>query len=143
MTLAERHRQLVEDLSLIPDRQERLGVIVDRTRKLAPLPATDRITENRVAGCQSTVWLIAQRNTDGTLALRCDAESPMVKGLVYLLVEAYNGATPTEIAATEPDFIDKLELLRDLSPTRQNGLLAVRARIRQLAQTALIGQPGH
>jgi len=141
MTLAKRHRQLVEDLSLIPDRHERLAVIVDRTRKLAPLSAAERTAENRVAGCQSAVWLIGQLNADGTLALRCDADSPMVKGLVYLLVEAYTGAPPAEIAATEPTFIDQLDLLRDLSPTRRNGLLAVHARIRTLATATLANQP--
>ncbi len=141
MTLAERHRQIVEDLSLIPDRHERLALIVDRTRKLAPLPAAERTAENRVAGCQSAVWLISQTSADGTLTLRCDADSPMVKGLVHFLVEAYTGAPPAEIAATEPTFIDQLDLLRDLSPTRRNGLLAVHARIRALATAASAAPP--
>lgn len=137
MSLAERHQRLVEDLSLIPDRQERLAVIVDRTRKLPPFSATERIAENRVAGCQSAVWLIGELRADGTLAIRCDADSPMVKGLVHFLCEAYSGAEPADIAATEPTFLDELGLLRDLSPTRRNGLAAVHARIRELARTAL------
>ena len=137
MTLAERHQQLIEDLSLIPDRQERLSVIVDRTRKLPIFPASERIAKNRVAGCQSAVWLIGELRPDGTLAIRCDADSPMVKGLVHFLCEAYSGAEPAEIATTEPTFLDELGLLRDLSPTRRNGLTAVGARIRELARTAL------
>jgi cysteine desulfuration protein SufE len=137
MSLAERHQRLTEDLSIIPDRQERLSAIVDRTRKLQPFPASERIADYRVAGCQSAVWLIGQLQPDGTLTLRCDADSPMVKGLIHLLCEAYSGATPAEIAATEPAFLDELELLRDLSPTRRNGMLAVRNRIRELARAAL------
>jgi cysteine desulfuration protein SufE len=137
MTLAERHKQLIEDLSLIPDRQERLAVIVDRTRKIPPFSAAERISENRVAGCQSAVWLISELRPDGTLTIRCDADSPMVKGLVHFLCEAYSGATPADIAKTEPTFLDELGLLRDLSPTRRNGLSAVGTRIRELARTAL------
>ena len=140
MTLAERHQRLVEDLSLVPDRHERLAVIVDRTRKLAPFAISERTTSHRVAGCQSAVWLIGELRPDGTLHLRCDADSPMVKGLVYLLCEAYSDATPAEITATLPAFLDALDLLRDLSPTRRNGLLAVHARIRELARSALAAQ---
>jgi cysteine desulfuration protein SufE len=140
MSLADRHRQLFEDLSVIPDRHERLAVIVDRTRKLPPFSTAERIDRHRVAGCQSSVWLIAELRPDGTLALRCDTDSPMVKGLVHLLCEAYTGATPAEILATEPTFIDRLELLRDLSPTRRNGVAAVHARIRELARAALAAQ---
>lgn len=137
MSLAERHQRLIEDLSLIPDRQERLTVIIDRSRKLPPFPATERSAENRVSGCQSAVWLIGELHANGTLTIRCDADSPMVKGLVHFLCEAYSGATPAEIAITEPAFLDELGLLRDLSPTRRNGLAAVHARIRELARAAM------
>jgi cysteine desulfuration protein SufE len=136
MTLSERHQQLVDDLSVIPDRQERLAAIVDRTRKLTPFTAAERNSVPRVPGCQSAVWLVGELQPDGTLSLRCDADSPMVKGLVHLLCQAYTGATPREIVETEPAFLEQLELLRDLSPTRRNGLVAVRKRIRELAQLA-------
>jgi cysteine desulfuration protein SufE len=137
MSLADRHQQIFEDLAIIPDRHERLAAIVDRTRKLTPFAAAERTDRHRVTGCQSNVWLIAELQPDGTLKLRCDTDSPMVKGLVALLCDAYNGATPAEILATEPTFIDQLELLRDLSPTRRNGLAAVHARIKSLARSAL------
>jgi cysteine desulfuration protein SufE len=58
----------------------------------------------------------------------------MVKALVVLMVELYDGATPAEIAATEPTFFDELGLTRDLSPTRRNGLASVRARIKTIAE---------
>lgn len=140
MALSERHQQLFEDLDIIPDRQERLAALVDRTRKLPPLPPAERTEANRVAGCQSSVWLIGELRPDGTLALRCDTDSPMVKGLVHLLCTAYTGATPMEILSTEPLFIDQLGLLRDLSPTRRNGLMAVLARIKEIARTAQAAQ---
>lgn len=136
MTLAERQQQLVDDLSVIPDRQERLSVIVDRSRRNAPLPAGERVNQHRVTGCQSSVWLIGELQPDGTLVFRCDADSPLVKGLVSLLCEAYSHATPAEIVSSESTFLDQLELLRDLSPTRRNGLTAVHARIRELARLA-------
>ena len=137
MTLAQRHQSLIDDFSTIPDRQERLAAIIDRSRRRQSFSAAERIAEHRVAGCQSAVWLIGELRADGTLALRIDADSPLVKGLVLFLCEAYSGALPAEIAATEPSFLDELGLLRDLSPTRQNGLAAVRACIRAIAIAAI------
>lgn len=141
MTLAERHQGLVDDLLIIPDRQERLAAIVDRTRHLQAFSALEKIPANRVVGCQSAVWVIGELHADGTLALRCDADSPLVKGLIHLLCEAYAGALPAEIVATEPTFLDELGLLRDLSPTRRHGLAAVRTRIREIACTTQISKP--
>ena len=136
MTLAERHRQLIDDLAIIPDRHERLAAIVDRTRRIKPFSSAEKIDAHRVLGCQSAVWIIGDLQPDGKLTIRCDSDSPMVKGLIYLLCEAYSGAPPAEIVATEPAFLDELGLLRDLSPTRRNGLAAVRTRIREIALAA-------
>ena len=52
-------RQLLEDLNLIEDPQERLTIVVDRARRRAPFADPDRIDSNRVAGCVSQVWLIS------------------------------------------------------------------------------------
>jgi cysteine desulfuration protein SufE len=136
MTLAEKQRALIEDLSIVDDRHERLSLVVDRSRRAPTLPAADKIDANRVPGCVSPVWLVGEFD-QGRLLLRVDAESPMVKALVLLMVEFYHGATPAEIAVTEPVFFDELGLMRDLSPTRRNGLASVRTRIKALAEKQL------
>ena len=133
MTVAEKQTQLTEDFAIIEDRQERLAAVVAHARRRPPLPADDKTDAHRVPGCVSSVWLLGAI-TDGRLHLRYDAESPLVKGLVGLLVELYDNAPPAEVIATEPTILADLGLLQDLTPTRQNGLAAVRARIKSLAQ---------
>lgn len=133
MPLAARQQRLIEELGIIPDRQERLAIIVDRARNLPRFDATQRTNEHAVRGCLSPVWVIASSGENGTLHFRCDAESPLVKGLVAFLCEFYSGAPAKSIVSTEPLFLDELGLIRDLSPTRRNGLAAVRRRIRELA----------
>jgi cysteine desulfuration protein SufE len=81
------------------------------------------------------VWVVGERRGD-SLHFHFDADSPLVKGLVALLVDLYDGATPADIVATEPTLFDTLGLTRDLTPTRRNGLAAVRARIKALATAA-------
>jgi cysteine desulfuration protein SufE len=132
VTLEEKQRQLIEDYSIIPDPQERLAAVVDRARRRPPLPETERIEAYRVKGCVSLAWVVGERR-DGRCYFRSDADSPLVRGLLALLCDFYSGATPAEVAATEPTLLEELGLARNLSPTRLNGLRSVRAKIREYA----------
>jgi len=136
MTVAENHSRLLGAFSSIPDRQERLIAIVERGKRGAAYPPGEKTPSHRVPGCLSPVWL-SSGLSDSTLTFQAEAESPVVKGLVRLLCELYDGALAPDIVASEPRLLDELDLLRDLSPTRRNGLAAVRARIREIAQRHL------
>ena len=131
-TPAEKQQQLIDDLLLIENAQERLSVVVDRARRLPPLPESERTAAHRVRGCVSQVWLVSELR-DGRCHFRCDAEGPLVRGLVALLCEFFTDAPPAEIAVSTCDPLAALGLLENLSPTRQNGLAAVRAAIRSFA----------
>jgi cysteine desulfuration protein SufE len=132
MTLAEKQRQMTDDLLLIADAQERLAAAVDRARSRPPLPAAERTEANRVKGCVSAAWIVGELR-DGRCHFRGDADSPLVRGLLALLCDLYSGATPADIVATEPELLEKTGLARSLSPTRLNGLRSVRTRIRDFA----------
>jgi len=135
VTLAEKQQQLIDDLAIIDDPQERLSLVVDRARKRPPLPEAERTEIHRVKGCISQAWIVGEQR-DGRCYFRCDADSPLVRGLLVLLCDLYGDATPAEIIATEPELLEKLGLARNLSPTRLNGLRSVRAAIKAFAATA-------
>ncbi len=132
MSLAEKQQQLVADYAIIDDPQERLAAVVDQARRRPPLPGTERTEANRVKGCVSLAWVVGEVR-EGRCHFRCDADSPLVRGLLVLLCDFYSGATPADVTATEPALIEQLGLDRNLSPTRLNGLRSVRARIRDFA----------
>jgi cysteine desulfuration protein SufE len=132
MTLAEKQRRLIEDYAIIPDPQERLAAVVDQARRRPPLPENERTEMNRVKGCVSLAWVVGEVR-DGRCYFRSDADSPLVRGLLVLLCDLYSGATPAEVAATEPALLEELGLAKNLSPTRLNGLRSVRAKIRGFA----------
>ena len=132
MSVAEKQSQLVAKLSIIEDPQERLAALMSRAKKW-PAPPAEHLTDaNRVQGCQSRVWVTGEL-TEGVLRLRMECDAPMVKGLVALLCEVYDGATPADALAVEPTIFDELGFTRMVTPTRLNGLAAVRARIREMA----------
>lgn len=136
-TLAEKQQQLIARFRVIEDSHERLAAVVARGKKWPTVAEDQRTDANRVPGCSSRVWLVG-RVEDGLCRFQMDADSPLVKGLVALLCELYNGATPAEIISVEPEIISALHLDRQLSPTRLNGLASVRAAIRAFAESQLL-----
>lgn len=128
MSLAAKQADLIEELNFLPDVQERLAEVVRRGARHC-LPEESKTETHRVEGCVSRVWLHGVER-DGLLFFECDAESPMVKGLAVLLCDLYSGATPDEVATVEPEVWQACGLHKMLSPTRLNGLAALRARIR-------------
>jgi cysteine desulfuration protein SufE len=133
VTLAENHRRLLDQYSAIDDPQERLAAVVDRARRRPPLPPHERTEAQRIRGCVSAAWLVAELE-DGRCRFRTDADSPIVRGLLALLADLHSGATPTEIAAAEASLLDDLGLSQSLSPTRLNGLRAAMQAIREFAR---------
>ncbi len=136
MTVGEKQAHLIEDLRIIEDVQERLSAVVSRAAKRS-LPPELRVDVHRVTGCVSSVWLVPELR-DGRCHFGFDADSPMVKGLVGVLCEVYEGGTATDVASTEPVLWEQLGFLKLLSPTRLNGLAAVRARIKAFAEHATV-----
>lgn len=118
---------------MLDDPQERLALVVDRARRVHPLPPGERVDANRVRGCVSVVWLVGEMR-DGRCFFRGDAESPLVRGLVVLLCDFFSGFSPDALCSTEVDPLAALGLTRNLSPTRRNGLEAARRAIRAFAQ---------
>ena len=131
MTLSAKQKDLISDLNLIIDPHERLSALVNKSTNRC-FPAELKTNDHLVSGCVSRVWVAGSLN-NGLCSFRCDAESPMVKGLVALLCDLYSGGTPDEVMHVEPEIWAGCGLDRLLSPTRMNGLRSVRARIRDLA----------
>lgn len=131
---------MLADLLHFEDPQERLGYLVERARSRLAVSRAEHIDAHRVPGCVSPVWLIGEIR-DGRCFFRSDAESPLVRGLVALLCDLYSDSEPRDIVLTEPEMLEKLGLLRSLSPTRLNGLRSVRANIRDFAARHVTPSP--
>ena len=133
---AERQQAIRQTLEAIPDPQERLMVATSWKTTLEPLREEERTEENLVRGCVSRVWLAAAME-EGRCRFRVDADSPLVRGLVRLLCGIYDGAAPGEVVAEEPVVLEELGILRNLSPTRRNGLAAMRRALVDFAAKAI------
>ena len=127
---------ILDSLSFFDSWEDRYKYIIDLGRELPPLDEQARVEQNMVRGCQSQVWLTS-REEGGKLYFDADSDAFIVKGLLAVVLAAYNGKTPEEIHAFDiEDYFSRLNLLKHLSVTRGNGLRAMVKRIRDTAQAA-------
>jgi cysteine desulfuration protein SufE len=124
---------IVENFAFFDDWEDRYRYVIDLGRELEPLPDALKIDANFVHGCQSRVW-IAHEFVEGRLHFRLDSDALIVRGLIAIVLAAFNDRTPADIVAYDIDgLFARLDLVRHLSPTRGNGLAALVRRIREIA----------
>lgn len=132
-TIEQTEAEIIEEFSLFDSWDDKYEYIIDLGKKLAPLPDEHKKDENKVKGCQSTVWLVADYK-DGKVYFQAESDAVIVKGLISMLIRVLSGHTPDEILNANMDFINKIGMTSHLAQTRSNGLLAM---VRQMKNYAL------
>ena len=124
---------IVEALSFFDNWEDRYKYIIDLGKELPAMDPAFRTDENLVRGCQSQVWLLKREEGD-RLYFQADSDAFIVKGLLGVVLTAYNGKTAQEIRQFDINaYFEQLNLLKHLSPTRGNGLQAMVRRIQACA----------
>ncbi len=130
---------ILDTLGFFDTWEERYKYIIDLGRELPAMPESLHTDDRLVRGCQSKVW-IETRMEDGRLLLAADSDAFIVKGLLGVILAAFNHRTPAEILDFDTDaYFEQLDLLNHLSPTRGNGLRAMVQRIREIATERVAG----
>lgn len=126
--------EILDTLGFFDDWEERYKYIIDLGKQL-PAIAEDKKNEAfLLRGCQSQVW-IDSVVSNGKLYFEVDSDAHIVRGLLAIVLSAYNNKTPAEILAFDiDDFFAQVDLVKHLSPTRGNGLTAMVNRIQLTAK---------
>ena len=95
-TIEETEKEIAEEFSLFDSWDDKYEYIIDLGKKLSPLEDQYKIDENRVRGCQSTVWLVAEYR-EGKIFYKAESDAVIVKGLISMLIRVLSGYTPEEI----------------------------------------------
>ena len=122
---------------LLDSWEARYEMIGDLEKELLPLQANGQCDENLVRGCNTKTWLTGNLSADPTpvIEYRAGAETPLVRGLVALLLVPFQQQTPEAVLATDAQsYIDKLGLAEHLSPNRRAGMEHFIARVYQIAR---------
>ncbi len=139
MTIQETENEIVEEFSLFDSWDDKYEYIIDLGKKLRPLDEVHKRDENKVRGCQSTVWLVADFS-DGLVHFHAESDAVIVKGLISMLIRVLSGHTPDEILEAKMDFINRIGMTSHLAQTRSNGLLAM---VKQMKHYALAFKSGN
>lgn len=131
-----RVEELIDNFSFLDDWEDRFRYLIDLGRKLPPMDEALKSEDTKVRGCTSQVWIVdeVRPGTPPTLHFIADSDAHIVKGLIAVLMEIYDGRTPEEILAVDiKEAIGRLGFEQHLSPNRANGLYSMVERIRALA----------
>ena len=128
----EKQERLLEELELFQDWTERYEYVIGLGKRLEPLPEGSRNESHLIKGCQSQVWLDAEKK-DGLVHFYADSDSLITKGMIALFINVLNSETPDAILTADMGFIDKTGLKEHLAPTRANALNLMANQMKQRA----------
>jgi cysteine desulfuration protein SufE len=126
--------EIVEEFSLFDNWEDKYEYLIDIGKKLPVLEDTHKKDENKIRGCQSTVWMVSEYK-DGRIYYKADSDAMIVKGLVSMLIRVFSGQKPADIVAADMKFIDSIGMSTHLAQTRSNGL---RSMIKQMKLDAMV-----
>lgn len=113
--------------------EDRYRQVIQWGKKLPVMPDALKSEQVMVAGCESQVWLVSEQD-DGMWMFCADSDARIVRGLIALVLAAYNGKTVEQIQAFDIEaYFEQLGLIAHLSPSRGNGLKAIVEQIKNIA----------
>ena len=116
--------EIIDDFNMFDNWIQKYEYLIELGKDLPLLNSAYKIEDNLIKGCQSQVWLHAEKKND-TIIFTADSDAIMTKGIIALLIRVLSHHSPQEIAESELDFITEIGLTDQLSPTRANGLVSM------------------
>jgi cysteine desulfurase/selenocysteine lyase len=128
--------ELIEAFDFLDDWADRYQYLIELGEKLPPMPEVLQTPENRVHGCQSTVFLHCRRKPGSAdvLEFLASSDAEIVRGELALLQKVYSGQRAGEVLSFNvQEFFGRLGLDQHLTLGRRNGLAEMVKRIRSFA----------
>lgn len=115
---------------------DRLQLLLEFSNELPAVPEKyDGHPElrERVAECQSPVYIIVDVDDDGVVAMHATAprEAPTTRGFASILVQGISGLTAQEVLGIPDDFPRTIGLTRAVSPLRIGGMTGMLLRAKR------------
>jgi len=131
--IREIENEIVEEFELFDEWTEKYQYIIELGQKLPELDEKYKVEENKIKGCQSSVWLNSYEK-EGRIFFEADSDSTFVKGEIALLVRVLSGQKAEDIIQADLAFVDRIGLRQHIAVTRANGLASM---IKQMKLYAL------
>ena len=121
-TIQDTMALIKDEISIFNEPQEKYVLLVDLAKKSSGLPPEKHTDKNKVNGCISQAWIIADKQTDDTYNFQTDSDAMIVKGLLFILQRLFNGQRKEDIVSIDGQIIlDHIGLEGTISSQRTNG----------------------
>ncbi|KAK7312037.1 hypothetical protein RJT34_10588 [Clitoria ternatea] len=111
---------LASEFTSLSEPIERVKRLLHYASLLAPLEEWERVEANRVGGCATEVWVVAEMDEKGRMRFRADSDSEISKGLCWCLVWIFDGAEPQEVLMVHRDHLPHINIINGLNHSRLN-----------------------
>ncbi|MBV8199119.1 MAG: SufE family protein [Acidobacteria bacterium] len=140
--------ETLELLDLVPDRAERIQLLIDiadRFEEVPPRLARRPFSDDHlVPACESQAYVWGEERRDGTLDFHFAVENPQgisAKSLAVILDEGLSGEPLEQVAAVPQDLVYRV-FGRELSMGKSMGLMGMVAMVAAMAKQRLLGNTG-
>ena len=135
MNIEEKLKSLHDLFSIFDDRKDQFLQLIDMAKESSSLSEKEKIDKNRIYGCTSQAWIISTKNNDDTYNFQTDSDSLIVKGLLAILEDIFNGQNVKEICSFDSNIIlKKIGLNTIISSQRTNGFSNAVEKVKKLIQ---------
>ena len=122
--IEEIQKEIIDEFNMFDDWIQKYEYLIDLGKELPIINKKYKIDSNLIKGCQSRVWLHAEKSND-KIIYTADSDAIMTKGIIAILIRVLSNQNALEIAKANLVFIDDIGLKEQLSPTRANGLVSM------------------
>ncbi|KRO62781.1 MAG: Fe-S metabolism protein SufE, partial [Cryomorphaceae bacterium BACL11 MAG-121015-bin20] len=123
-TIKEIQEEIIGEFNMFDDWMQKYEYLIDLGKELPVIDAKYKTDDNIIKGCQSRVWLHAEKKNE-KIIYTADSDAIMTKGIIAILIRVLSNQNPSEITKADLIFIDEIGLKEQLSPTRANGLVSM------------------
>jgi len=95
--VADKLNNLASEFTSLSQPIDRVKRLLHYASFLPPFLDADRVPANRVGGCTTQVWVVAEMDERRRMRFRADSDSEISKGFCWCLVWMLDGAQPEEV----------------------------------------------
>lgn len=135
MSIKTELNNLRETFMLFEDPKDKFVQLMDMAKESGRLSEMEKIDANKIHGCTSQAWVIADSNGDNTYTFRADSDALIVRGLLTILERAFTGQPIDEILAMNSnDILYEVGLDKSITSQRTNGFSSAVVKIQDLVR---------
>ena len=122
MKIQEQLNELGEIFMLFEDPKDKCVQLMDMAKESEKLNDNEKIDVNKISGCTSRAWVVADSNDNDTYSFRTDSDALIVKGLLTILEKIFTNQNVDDILKmTSQDILRSIGLEKIITSQRTNG----------------------